>query len=170
MLCSDWFAIRWSHNCHFVLFQHFCRRVIFLLLAPLYNHSAFSSRRPALAVLPAEKNTHPTEGKQRRHNAIMHNGLAIRSSKTAACIRKHPPPTVAFVPAGVADADAAMAGGGGGAVSTGFAASAWLIGTKPAGPSFNDRSVAGASKVDSHASTVGKVTSAPPLQSGKDEL
>lgn len=74
------------------------------------------------------------------------------------------------MPAGVADADAATAGGGGGAVSTSFAASAWLIGTKPAGPSFSDRSVAGASKVDSHASTVGKVTSAPPLQKDKEEL
>jgi hypothetical protein len=74
------------------------------------------------------------------------------------------PPTVAFVPADEADADAESAGGGGGADSTGFAASAWLIGTKPAGPSFNDRSVVGVLNVASHASMVGNVTSAPPLQ------
>jgi hypothetical protein len=90
-------------------------------------------------------------------------------SGAAAYQHKHVPPTVALVPADEADADADSAGGGGGAFSTGTADSAWLMGTKPAGPSFSDRSVVGTLKVASHALTVGKVTSAPPLQSTQEE-
>ena len=51
-------------------FSTFCRQT--LLLAPLYDHSAFRSRRPALAVVPADS-THSLTGirKQRQHSDIL---------------------------------------------------------------------------------------------------